>query len=52
MEKIKIFTDGGCRGNPGDGGWGAIIWLDDSIVEMSGNAKMVTNNQNGADGCH
>ena len=29
-EKIEIFTDGACRGNPGPGGWGVLLRFDDS----------------------
>jgi len=44
-KKIEIFTDGGCRGNPGIGGWGAILRYKDSVKELSGTAIDTTNNQ-------
>ena len=42
---IKIYTDGSCRSNPGNGGWAAIIIKDDKITEISGNEKNTTNNR-------
>ncbi len=45
-EKIIIYTDGSSLGNPGPGGWGAVIALpDDSIVELGGGDKKTTNNR-------
>ncbi|MBH90851.1 MAG: ribonuclease HI [Candidatus Marinimicrobia bacterium] len=44
--KYKIYTDGACSGNPGPGGWAAIIIKDDEVEEMlSGNEKKTTNNK-------
>ena len=44
--KYKIYTDGACSGNPGPGGWAAIIIRDDEVEEMlSGNEKKTTNNK-------
>jgi len=42
---ITIFTDGSARGNPGPGGWGAIILSDDSVVELGGREDYTTNNR-------
>ena len=42
---IKIYTDGSCLGNPGNGGWAAIINNQDKITKISGNKKNTTNNQ-------
>ena len=44
MEKVEIFTDGACRGNPGPGGYGSIIRMRDQENEISGSAKSTTNN--------
>ena len=44
MEKVEIFTDGACRGNPGPGGYGSIIRTSDQENEISGSAKSTTNN--------
>tara|TARA_B100001093_G_scaffold486537_1_gene521938 strand:+ start:935 stop:1369 length:435 start_codon:yes stop_codon:yes gene_type:complete len=45
MKKINIYTDGACKGNPGPGGWGALIILEDEQIELSGGKKETTNNQ-------
>ncbi len=48
LKKIEIFTDGACRGNPGPGGWGALIRLKgDQSTEKSlcGGAQNTTNNK-------
>ena len=42
---IKIYTDGSCLGNPGNGGWAAIINDQDKITKITGNKKNTTNNQ-------
>ena len=44
MEKILIYTDGACSGNPGPGGWGAILMYKGHKKEISGGAKETTNN--------
>jgi len=41
---LKIYTDGACRGNPGLGGWGAILKYDDNMKEINGFSKQTTNN--------
>ena len=45
MEKIVIYTDGACKGNPGPGGWGVLILLENEQIELSGGSKETTNNQ-------
>ncbi len=46
MVVVQIFTDGGCRGNPGLGGWGAILRLETGRVkEISGAEPYTTNNR-------
>ena len=42
---IKIYTDGSCIGNPGKGGWAAIILNDGKKTEIKGSEKDTTNNQ-------
>ena len=42
---IKIYTDGSCLNNPGNGGWAAIININDDIKKISGNVKDTTNNK-------
>ena len=44
MEKVIIYTDGACSGNPGPGGWGAILMYKDTKKEISGGKKDTTNN--------
>ena len=44
MNEIKIFTDGACSGNPGPGGWGAILMFGDTKKEISGGLDNTTNN--------
>ena len=42
---VQIFTDGACRGNPGVGGWGAVIRYKEHEKQLSGGAKDTTNNR-------
>ena len=44
MEKVTIYTDGACSGNPGPGGWGAILMHNENKKELSGGIKDTTNN--------
>jgi ribonuclease HI len=44
LKYIEIFTDGACKGNPGVGGWGAILSYKDHIKEISGKENHTTNN--------
>jgi ribonuclease HI len=43
--QVKVYTDGGCKPNPGPGGWGAVIRFDDHEWLLSGNSPDTTNNQ-------
>ena len=45
MKKIKIFTDGACRGNPGPGGWGALLIYQEYEKTLKGAEKHTTNNR-------
>ena len=45
MAEVEIFTDGACKGNPGPGGWGAIIRSGDREKELSGGEPLTTNNR-------
>ncbi|MBQ7356044.1 MAG: ribonuclease HI [Clostridia bacterium] len=45
MKKVNIYTDGACRGNPGAGGWGAVLVYGIHEREMSGGEAMTTNNR-------
>jgi ribonuclease HI len=45
MEKIDIFTDGACKGNPGRGGWGALMVIGDHEKELFGGEVNTTNNR-------
>ena len=45
MKKVTIYTDGACRGNPGRGGWGAVLLYGKAIKEMSGGSAETTNNR-------
>jgi ribonuclease HI len=44
MKEITIYTDGACSGNPGPGGWGAVLIFQGNQKEISGGAKDTTNN--------
>ena len=45
MKHVEIFTDGACKGNPGPGGWGAILRLGHHEKELSGGEPQTTNNR-------
>ena len=45
MKHVDIYTDGACRGNPGRGGWGAILVYGGKEKEISGGEPMTTNNR-------
>ena len=45
MKKVDIFTDGACSGNPGPGGWGAVLRCGTAEKELSGGEKSTTNNR-------
>jgi ribonuclease HI len=40
-----IFTDGACKGNPGPGGWGALVASEEEVVELGGREEITTNNR-------
>jgi ribonuclease HI len=44
-KRIDIWTDGACSGNPGPGGWGAIVVVDGEERELSGGERATTNNR-------
>ena len=44
MEKVVIYTDGACSGNPGPGGWGSILMYKENKKEIFGNKENTTNN--------
>ena len=45
MSKVVIYTDGACSGNPGPGGWGAILFYGDKRRELKGGERNTTNNR-------
>ncbi len=45
MAIVEIFTDGACKGNPGPGGWGAVIRSGEREKEISGGEPLTTNNR-------
>ena len=45
MKEVTIYTDGACSGNPGPGGWGAILQYGSAVKEMSGGEPETTNNR-------
>ena len=45
MKKVELYTDGACRGNPGRGGWGAILVYGKFEKELSGGERETTNNR-------
>lgn len=45
MKKVEIYTDGACSGNPGKGGWGAVLVYGNKEKEMNGGEKETTNNR-------
>lgn len=45
MKTVEIYTDGACRGNPGPGGWGAILVCGTAEKELSGGERSTTNNR-------
>ncbi|MEM6828231.1 MAG: ribonuclease HI [Pseudomonadota bacterium] len=45
MKQVKIFTDGACKGNPGPGGWGALLRMGPHEKELSGGEAETTNNR-------
>ena len=45
MKQVKVYTDGACRGNPGPGGWGAVLVYGAHEKELSGGEAHTTNNR-------
>ncbi len=45
VKKVEIFTDGSCSGNPGPGGWGAVLRYNGTEKQLSGGEKETTNNR-------
>ena len=45
MKEVEIYTDGGCRGNPGVGGWGALLRMGGHEKELKGSEPETTNNR-------
>ncbi|MDR3478703.1 MAG: ribonuclease HI [Gammaproteobacteria bacterium] len=45
MKKVVIYTDGACRGNPGPGGWGALLRYNNTERKLSGAEAVTTNNR-------
>lgn len=45
MKHVTIYTDGACQGNPGPGGWGAVLIYKDTQKHISGSEKQTTNNR-------
>ena len=45
LPHVTVFTDGACSGNPGPGGWGAILKFGDKEKELNGGERHTTNNQ-------
>lgn len=45
MDKVEVFTDGACRGNPGPGGWGALLRAKGVEKELYGAERQTTNNR-------
>ena len=45
MKSVEIFTDGACRGNPGPGGWGALLRFNGSEKQLFGGERDTTNNR-------
>ena len=45
MKKVTIYTDGACSGNPGPGGWAAVLQYGDKTRELSGGEAQTTNNR-------
>ncbi len=45
MNRVEIFTDGACSGNPGPGGWGALLRYGETEKELSGGERSTTNNR-------
>lgn len=45
MQKVNLYTDGACSGNPGPGGWGSVLIFNNTVRKMSGYEAETTNNR-------
>ena len=45
MKRVQVYTDGACSGNPGPGGWGAVLRYNGVEKELSGGERETTNNR-------
>lgn len=45
MERVEIYTDGACKGNPGPGGWGVVLRFGEEVKELFGGQANTTNNR-------
>ncbi|MBO0733172.1 MAG: ribonuclease HI [Methylocapsa sp.] len=45
MDEVSVWTDGACSGNPGPGGWGAVLSFGDHLKEIFGGEALTTNNR-------
>jgi ribonuclease HI len=45
LKQVEIFTDGACKGNPGPGGWGALLRYDGTEHSLCGGERLTTNNR-------
>jgi ribonuclease HI len=45
MKRVVVYTDGACSGNPGPGGWGAILLYNETRKDLSGGEQLTTNNR-------
>jgi ribonuclease HI len=45
VKEVRIFTDGACKGNPGPGGWGAVLYYGDKQKQIFGGEQNTTNNR-------
>jgi len=45
VKEVRIFTDGACKGNPGPGGWGAVLYYGIKQKQIFGGEKVTTNNR-------
>ena len=44
-KKAEVYTDGACSGNPGPGGWGATIKINEETIDLNGGEENTTNNR-------
>ena len=51
-KKAEVYTDGACSGNPGPGGWGATIRMNEETFDINGGEKNTTNNRMELNSCN